>query len=45
MGHCIACGEELMEVVESETDAKYSDATVWECPDCGGILGVTEIGV
>ncbi len=45
MGHCIACGEDLIEVVESDTDAKFSDATVWECSECGAILGVTEIGV
>jgi uncharacterized protein with PIN domain len=45
MGHCIACGEELVEVVESDTDAKFSDATVWECDACGAILGVTEYGV
>jgi|GEM_PF-2564730 len=46
MGHCIACGEELIEVVESDTDAKFTgDATVWECPNCGGILGVSEVGV
>jgi uncharacterized Zn finger protein len=45
MGHCIACGEELVEVVESDTDAKFSDAAVWECDACGAILGVTEYGV
>lgn len=45
MGHCIACGEELVEVIESDTDAKYRDATVWECPECGAVLGVSEFGV
>jgi uncharacterized protein with PIN domain len=45
MGHCIACGEELIEVEESNTDAKFSDATVWECSKCGAILGVTEYSV
>jgi hypothetical protein len=40
-GHCITCGEELLEVVESDTDARFSDATVWECPGWGR-LGVTE---
>ncbi|WP_162991439.1 hypothetical protein [Halostella salina] len=45
MGHCTDCGEELVEVVESDTDAKFSDATVWECRNCGAILGVTEYGV
>lgn len=45
MGNCTNCGELLIEVVESDTDAKFSDATVWECPNCGGILGVTEVGV
>jgi len=45
MGHRIACGEELVEVVESDTDAKFSDATVWECSACAAILGVTEYGV
>jgi hypothetical protein len=45
MGHCLACGEELLEVVESDTDAKFSDATVWECPGCVGVLGVPEYGV
>jgi predicted RNA-binding Zn-ribbon protein involved in translation (DUF1610 family) len=34
-----------MEVEESDTDAKFSDATVWQCPNCGAILGVTEYGV
>jgi hypothetical protein len=38
-GHCLACGEDLVEVVESDTDATFGDATVGECPDCGGILG------
>jgi uncharacterized Zn finger protein len=45
MGHCPECGQELLEVVESDTDAKFSDATVWECSECGAILGVTEYGV
>jgi hypothetical protein len=45
MGHCNGCGEELIEVVESDTDAKFSDATVWECPKCETIIGVTEYGV
>jgi uncharacterized Zn finger protein len=45
MGHCSECGQELLEVVESDTDAKFSDATVWECSECGAILGVTEYGV
>ncbi|WP_211313154.1 hypothetical protein [Halarchaeum salinum] len=45
MGHCIACGAELLEVVESDTAAKFSDATVWECPECGAILGTSEYGV
>jgi uncharacterized Zn finger protein len=45
VGHCDACGAELREVVESDTDAKFSDATVWECPKCGAVLGVTEYGV
>lgn len=45
MGHCTDCGEEIREVVESDTDARFSDAKVWECPNCGGILGVTQIGV
>jgi hypothetical protein len=34
-----------MEVIESDTAAKFSDATVWECSECGAILGVTEYGV
>lgn len=45
MGHCLGCGTEIVEVVESDTDAKFSDATPWECPECGAILGVTEYGV
>jgi uncharacterized protein with PIN domain len=45
MGHCLACGEELREVIKSDTAAKLSDAKVWECPECGAILGVTEYGV
>jgi hypothetical protein len=34
-----------VEVVESDADAKFSDAAVPECPECGGVLGVTEYGV
>jgi predicted RNA-binding Zn-ribbon protein involved in translation (DUF1610 family) len=46
VGHCTDCGEDLLEVVESDTDARYNgDATVWECPSCGAVLGVTEVGV
>ena len=45
MGHCIGCGAEIIEVVESDTDAKFSDANVWECPECGAVLGVSEYGV
>jgi uncharacterized protein with PIN domain len=46
MGHCTDCGAELVEVVESDTAVKFEpDATVWECSECGAILGVTEIGV
>jgi predicted nucleic acid-binding Zn-ribbon protein len=46
MGHCIGCGAELLEVVESDTDTRYNgDGTVWECPECGAVLGVSEIGV
>lgn len=40
VGHWLACGEDLPEVVESDTDA-----TGWECPACGVILGVTGYGV
>jgi hypothetical protein len=35
MGHCIACGEDLIEVVESDTDAEHSDATVLGVPSAG----------
>lgn len=45
MGHCPSCGEQIREVVESDTDVRYSDAKVWECESCGAVLGVTEIGV
>ncbi len=45
MGHCIVCGEDLIEVVESDTDAKFSTVIVRECSECGVILGVTKIGV
>jgi uncharacterized protein with PIN domain len=45
MGHCPSCGDRIREVVESDTDARYSDATVWECESCGAVLGVTKIGV
>lgn len=45
MGHCPSCGDRIREVVESDTDARYSDATVWECESCGAVLGVTEVGV
>ena len=45
MGHCNGCGEELIEVAESDTDAKFSDSTVWECQKCETIIGVTEYGV
>ncbi|MDS0294580.1 hypothetical protein [Halogeometricum luteum] len=44
MGHCPDCGEELVEVVESDTAAKFSTGRVWECSECGAILGVTKIG-
>lgn len=46
MGHCPHCETELMEVVESDTDARYEGgATVWECSECGAILGVSEVGI
>ncbi|QLG26935.1 hypothetical protein HUG10_04995 [Halorarum halophilum] len=46
MGRCPGCESEIREVVESDTDARYNgDATVWECPSCGAILGVSERGV
>ncbi|WP_190303839.1 hypothetical protein [Haladaptatus sp. R4] len=45
MGHCIACGEDLTEVVESNTNAKFSTVTVQECSECGAILGVTKVGM
>ncbi|QZP38084.1 hypothetical protein [Halobaculum magnesiiphilum] len=46
MGHCPHCDTDIREVVESETDARFTgDATVWECAACGAILGVSEIGV
>ncbi|MFC5366564.1 hypothetical protein [Salinirubrum litoreum] len=45
MGHCPSCGDQIREVVESDTDARYSDANVWECESCGAVLGVTQIGV
>ncbi|MFC4358231.1 hypothetical protein ACFO0N_09755 [Halobium salinum] len=46
MGHCLGCGEELVEVVESDTDARFEGGTtVWECPHCGAVLGVSEVGV
>lgn len=45
MGHCPSCGEQIREVVESDTDARYSDAEVWECESCGAVLGVSRIGV
>jgi uncharacterized protein with PIN domain len=45
MGNCPNCGEQIREVVESDTDARYSDAKVWECESCSAVLGVTQIGV
>lgn len=45
MGYCIACGEDLIEVVESDTDAKFSTVTVREYSGCGPILGVTNVGL
>ena len=46
MGSCPGCDTEIREVVESDTDARYTGgATVWECPNCGAILGVSELGV
>jgi uncharacterized protein with PIN domain len=45
MGHCPSCGDQIREVVESDTDTRYSDAKVWECESCGAVLGVTAVGV
>ncbi|ELZ94484.1 hypothetical protein C440_09908 [Haloferax mucosum ATCC BAA-1512] len=45
MSHCTSCSEVLVEVEKSDTSAKFSDATVWECTMCGAILGVTQYGV
>ena len=41
----MACGEELLGVVESDTGAKCIDATVQERPECGGVIVVTGYGV
>lgn len=40
MGRCIDCGEELESVVVSETEV--ASGVVYECPDCGVILGVSD---
>lgn len=40
MGHCVDCGEELDSVVLSETDVV--SGVVYECPECGAILGVSD---
>ncbi|SHH58701.1 hypothetical protein [Halobaculum gomorrense] len=46
MGHCPHCGTEIRELVESDTDARYAGGvTVWECVDCGAILGTSGVGV
>ncbi|WP_198665636.1 hypothetical protein [Haloprofundus halophilus] len=45
MGHCPHCETEQRELVESDTDLRFSDGTVWECSSCGAILGVSRVGV
>lgn len=46
MAHCPDCGEPVERVVpsEAETTRAIRGATVWECPHCGAILGVSGSG-
>lgn len=40
MGHCSDCGEELASVAVSDTEV--ASGVVYECPECGAILGVSD---
>ena len=40
MGHCPDCGRDLESVVLSDTDVV--SGVVYECPECGAILGVSD---
>ncbi|WP_169794672.1 hypothetical protein [Haloprofundus marisrubri] len=46
MGWCPHCETELNNLQRSETTAQHivSAAAVWECPECGVILGVSDSG-
>lgn len=40
MGHCPDCGQEVDELVVSETDVV--SGLVHECPNCNAIMGVSD---
>ncbi|WP_440007500.1 hypothetical protein [Halomicrococcus sp. SG-WS-1] len=46
MSHCPDCGEDVTELTKSRVaaDHTFSAATVWECPHCGAVLGVSDNG-
>ncbi|MCO8242892.1 MULTISPECIES: phage terminase large subunit family protein [unclassified Haladaptatus] len=46
MSHCPDCGDEIENLAKGNATARhtFSAATVWECPHCGVILGVSDNG-
>jgi predicted RNA-binding Zn-ribbon protein involved in translation (DUF1610 family) len=40
MGHCVDCGDEVDELLVSET--QVASGVVYECPNCGAIAGVSD---
>lgn len=47
MGHCPECGKDIAELVQSYmgttmVNGAEADVFVWECPECGAILGTSD---